>query len=487
MKQLKDLLYKVPIEAVKGSTAVEINALQQDSRAVQSDDCFFAIPGTMVDGHQFIQKAINQGAMVIFHQNDLTTFEDHVTYIQVENVALAMGLVAANYFDHPTKKLKLIGITGTNGKTTTTTLLFELFRKLGYSAALISTIKIQMNDDIIPSTHTTPDIISLNKIINQALEKGCTYAFMEVSSHGIDQHRIAGLNFRIACFSNITHDHLDYHKTFENYLKAKKKFFDDLSSDALALTNIDDKNGMVMLQNTKANKKTYALKSMADYKGKILESEFDGMLLQFDQKEFWTTLVGEFNVYNLLCCYAVAIESGEEPENVLKNLSIMGNVAGRFQNFKTEGGLNIIVDYAHTPDALENVLETIQKIRTRNETLFTLVGCGGNRDKEKRPKMAAIACKLADKIMLTSDNPRDEEPETILQEMEQGIPLEAQHKVLKIADRREAIKTAIAMAKSGDIILIAGKGHETYQEIKGVKHDFDDTKIAQQWAEILKK
>ena len=485
--RLNDLLYKTEILDLIGNASIEVKALRFDSRKVEEGDAFFAISGTQVDGHSFIPKAILKGAQVIVCEqlpNDLVA---NITYIKVTNASITLGKMAANLYDNPTQKLKLIGITGTNGKTTTTTLLYQLSEKLGYKAALISTINIKIHNQEIPSTHTTPDIVEINRILAQAVEVGCDYAFMEVSSHGIHQHRIAGLNFSGAGFTNITHDHLDYHGTFKNYIEAKKLFFDNLRKDAFAITNLDDKNGTVMLQNTKAIEKTFALKTQADFKGKVIENQFHGMQLQFNGKEFWTSLVGTFNASNLLLVYGVAmmLEWGED--ETLTALSQLKNVEGRFETFTSEGGIVTIVDYAHTPDALENVISTIQNIRTRNEKLFVLAGCGGDRDKTKRPEMARVATQNADQAILTSDNPRTENPEEILKDMEAGLEGQNFNKYLKITDRKEAIKTAFKLAHKGDIVLIAGKGHETYQEVNGVKYPFDDMQIAMETAKNLNK
>ncbi len=484
---LQDLLYKVSILETVGNTKVEVNNVQFDSRKVEEKDVFVAVNGVTVDGHQFIKKAIDLGAKVIVCEILPTELVENITYIQVENSTIALGIIASNYYDNPTKDLKLVGVTGTNGKTTTTTLLYELFTKLGYACALISTIKIVVAGDEMPSTHTTPDILTLNKMFREAVDRGCEYAFMEVSSHGIHQNRIAGLHFEVAGFTNITHDHLDYHKTFANYLAAKKKFFDDLPKTSTAISNADDKNGKVMLQNTVAIKKMYALKTDADFKAKIVESQFDGMQLEFNGKEFWTSLIGRFNAYNLVLVFGIATILGQDEIEVLKALSTLGNVDGRFQTFKTPTGIVVIVDYAHTPDALDNVLSTIESIRTKNEQLITVVGCGGDRDKTKRPEMADIASEKANVAIFTSDNPRTEDPEEILREMEVGVKAQFYNRTLKITDRKEAIKTALKMAAPKDIILIAGKGHETYQEINGVRTHFSDVEIALELSKLLNK
>lgn len=485
--KLNELTQQLPIIQQYGDSSVMVKNIHFDSRKVQPNDAFVAISGTLSDGHQYIAQAIAQGARVVFCEKIPENLSPRVTYIQVKNTAVTLGKLASNFYGNPSEKLKLIGITGTNGKTTTTTLLYQLGEKLGYSCALISTINIKIHKQIIPSERTTPDILTINKILAQAVEQGCQYAFMEVSSHGIDQHRIEGLSFAGAGFTNITHDHLDYHKTFQNYLSVKKSFFDALPPNAFAITNVDDKNGGVMLQNTIAKKISYALKSEASYKGKIIENQFHGMLLSFNTHEFWATLVGKFNAYNLLLAYAIASELGWENNEILIGLSELRNVCGRFETFITPNKINIIVDYAHTPDALENVIDTIQKIRTRNEKLICIAGCGGNRDKTKRPEMGKIATHLADLAILTSDNPRNENPEDILKEMEAGVQPQNFNKYIKITDRKQAIKTALQMASQGDIILIAGKGHETYQEINGIKHHFNDMEIAMETAKNLKK
>jgi UDP-N-acetylmuramoyl-L-alanyl-D-glutamate--2,6-diaminopimelate ligase len=485
--QLKDLLYKVNIQELVGNPTLEISSVQFDSRKVESNTLFVAQSGTQVDGHDFIEKAIESGAIAIVCERKPENLYEHVTYVMVENSSIALGFIASNLYGNPTEKLKLIGITGTNGKTTTATLTYNLLEALGFASILVSTIRILIHGKEYPSSHTTPDILTLNKIFHEAVEVGCEYAVMEVSSHGIHQNRIAGLHFQVGVFSNITHDHLDYHKTFAEYIKAKKKFFDELPKTAHSLTNIDDKNGVVMLQNTSSTKHSYALKTDADFKAKVLENQFDGMLLNLDGKEFWTPLIGQFNAYNLLAVYSIARILGFEQEEILTSLSKLKNVDGRFQSVITDGGIVAIVDYAHTPDALQNVLNTIQNIRTRNEKLITVVGCGGDRDTTKRPEMAQIASHESDLAIFTSDNPRSEDPETILEDMEKGVAPLDYKKTLKITDRKEAIKTAMKMAERGDIILIAGKGHETYQEIKGVRHHFDDMETTIELSKQLNK
>ena len=479
MRLLKDILYRVALREVVGSTAVEISAISFDSRRVEKNSLFVAIIGTQSDGHAYIEDTIKKGAIVIVCEELPVTINEKVTYIKVKDASLSLGVIASNFYDNPSEKLKLVGVTGTNGKTTTVTLLFNLFRKLGYKAGLLSTVKNQINDEIIPSTHTTPDAIQLNALLSQMLDKGCTHCFMEVSSHAVVQNRIAGIHFTGGVFTNITHDHLDYHKTFEEYIKAKKRFFDKLSSDAFALTNKDDVNGDVILQNTKAVKKTYSLRSMADFKCKVVENQFGGLLLNIDNQDMWSKLIGSFNAYNLLAVYATAILLNEEKANVLTALSTLDAVEGRFQYVTSGSGIIGIVDYAHTPDALMNVLKTINDIRTGNEQVITVVGCGGDRDSAKRPIMAQIACELSSKVILTSDNPRSEEPDAIIKQMQKGVNAINYKKTISITDRSEAIKMSCSLAKKGDIILVAGKGHEKYQEIKGVKHSFDDMLVLQ--------
>ncbi len=485
MKLLSDILYKVKLEEIIGSTHVAISSIVFDSRKVKKDSLFVATKGAADDGHIYIQKAIELGAIAIVCEEIPKDKNDQITYVKVEDSTYALGVMACNYFDNPSEKLKLVGITGTNGKTTTVTLLFNLFKSLGYSVGLLSTVQNKINNTVIPSTHTTPDAITLNELLFKMEEQGCEFVFMEVSSHAIIQNRIAGINFTGALFSNITHDHLDYHKTFDEYIKAKKQFFNLLPSTAFALTNRDDKNGMVMLQNTKANKYTYGLKNIADYKCKIIESHLNGLLLNIDNHEVWVKLIGTFNAYNILSVYATAVLLKQDITSVLTALSNLNSVEGRFQYVKSPNGVIGIIDYAHTPDALKNVLETVKEIRSGSEQVITLVGCGGDRDSAKRPIMAAIACEYSNKVILTSDNPRTEDPEEILNQMQAGINPVDVKKVLRITDRREAIKIACSFSSKGDIILIAGKGHEKYQEIKGVKHDFDDLEILKETIKIL--
>ncbi len=487
MKLLKDIIYKVGLIEVVGSTNVAITAISFDSRKIEKDSLFVAVKGTLSDGHKYIDDTISNGALAILCEELPENLNEKITYIKVKDATLALGIVASNFYDNPSERIKLIGITGTNGKTTTATLLFNLFKKLGYKVGLLSTVKNQINNDIIPSTHTTPDAIQLNALLSQMIEKACTHCFMEVSSHAIVQNRIAGVHFVGGVFTNITHDHLDYHKTFDEYIKAKKRFFDLLGNDAFALTNKDDANGEVMLQNTKATKKTYSLRAMADYKCKVVENQFSGLLLNIDNQEVWSKLIGSFNAYNLLAVYATAVLLKEDKTNVLTTLSSLSSVEGRFQYVRTDNGIIGIVDYAHTPDALVNVLKTIADIRTGNEQVITVVGCGGDRDSAKRPIMAKIACDLSTKVILTSDNPRSEAPEAIIKEMQKGVDVVNNKKTISITDRSEAIKTACSYAKQGDIILIAGKGHEKYQEIKGVKHPFDDMLVLQENLKLFEK
>lgn len=481
------LLRAIPILESFGDLDRAVSHLSFDSRKISEGGLYIAVKGVAVDGHQFIGKAIDNGASVIVCENFPEQKNENITYIKVTNTLKTLGILASNFYGNPSEKLKLVGITGTNGKTSVATLLYDTFKNLGYPSALISTVEYRIVDEILPATHTTPDIITLNKILAQAVEKGCEYAFMEVSSHGIHQHRIEGLHFSIAGFTNITHDHLDYHKTFLEYLNTKKRFFDDLPETAVAITNIDDKNGNVMLQNTKARKKSYAVKTMADYHGKLLEVDFNGMLLHFNGKEFWTTLTGKFNVSNLLLVFAIAHELGFGENEILQALSQLKRVNGRFETIKSDGGIIFVVDYAHTPDALENVLDSINEIRTKNERLICVFGCGGDRDKEKRPEMGKVATKKATLSIITSDNPRTEEPSQIIKEIEAGIEAQNFSKYTSIPDRKEAIKMAIKFAEPKDIILVAGKGHETYQEVNGIKHHFDDKEVIHELWQLMSK
>lgn len=477
MKLLKDILYRAGIEEVIGSTNVAIESICIDSREVKKFSVFIAVKGTLVDGHKFIDKAIEQGALAIICEDLPEEHASEVNYIQVKNSRFAAGVIASNFFGNPSENLNLIGITGTNGKTTAATLLYELFMGLGYKVGLISTVRNLINGEEIKATHTTPDPISLNGLLADMVEVGCEYCFMEVSSHALDQHRVAGLHFKGAIFTNISHDHLDYHGNFDHYIKSKKMLFDMLPSTSFALVNLDDRNGEVMAQNSKAKVITYGLKSMADRKAKILENNLTGLILNIDGQEVITRLIGSFNAYNILSVYGAAIELKEEKLQILTTLSNLHSPDGRFQFIKTENNVLGIVDYAHTPDALDNVLSTIHELRTGNEKLITLVGCGGDRDKDKRPEMARIAAEGSDKVILTSDNPRSEDPEAILADMKAGLDPSLTRKAVSIVDRAEAIRTACMLVQPGDIILVAGKGHEKYQEIKGERFDFDDMEV----------
>lgn len=484
---LEQLTERVQILKIHGDKNREISELVSDSRKTVADSLYVAVKGTLTDGHSFIEAAIENGAAAVVCEILPNDLKQNVTYLQVENASRALGQLASKFFGNPSEKLNLIGITGTNGKTSVTTILFDIFKELGYDSALISTVEYRIGAKVYPSTHTTPDVITLNKILAEAVEAGCEYAFMEVSSHGIHQNRTEGLKFKIAGFTNITHDHLDYHKTFAEYLKTKKMFFDNLNSDAVAITNADDKNGSVMLQNTKAKRKTFALKTMADFHGKIIEADFEGMLLNFQGKEFWTTLTGKFNVYNLLLAYAVAVECGFEEDEVLKSISTLKRVKGRFETLKSEGGTFFVIDYAHTPDALENILDSINEIRTKNERLITIFGCGGDRDQAKRPEMGKIATQKSTLAIITSDNPRTEDPAAIIKEIEAGVEPQNFSKYTSIPDRREAIKMAIKFAEPKDIILVAGKGHEAYQEVNGERLHFDDKETIIELARLMSK
>lgn len=485
---LRDILYNVSIQAVHGNSDISVNELRIDSRAVRPGDAFIAIKGVHTDGHAFIAKAIEQGAAAVICETLPETLQEQVCYVLVNDSTNACGIMADNFYKHPSRHLQLVGVTGTNGKTTIATLLFRLFTQLGYRCGLLSTVQNQIGDTVIPATHTTPDAISLNALLAKMVEEGCQYAFMEVSSHAVHQQRIAGLKFAGGLFSNITHDHLDYHKTFDEYIRVKKTFFDGLPNTAFALTNIDDKRGNVMLQNTKARKAAYSLRSMADFKGKILENNLTGLIMQIGEQEVHFRLIGEFNAYNLLAVYGAAVLLGQDKHTVLQALSNLQGAEGRFDYIlSAKGKVMGIIDYAHTPDALLNVLATIKNLRKGNEQVITVVGCGGDRDRAKRPVMAQVATEHSDKVILTSDNPRSEEPEAIIREMEAGVPVHQKKKVLSITDRKEAIKTALSLANPEDIILVAGKGHEKYQEIKGVKHPFDDKLVLQEMMEMMEK
>ncbi|MCW3463286.1 UDP-N-acetylmuramoyl-L-alanyl-D-glutamate--2,6-diaminopimelate ligase [Chitinophaga nivalis] len=488
MKTLRDILYNVSIQSIQGNADITLQALAIDSRAVKTGDAFIAVKGVHVDGHVYIDKAIAQGAAAVICETLPENLSEQVCYVQVNNTALASGIIAGNFYDNPSHQLQLTGVTGTNGKTTIATMLFRLFTRLGHHCGLLSTVQNQIGDTVIPATHTTPDPVSLNALLAQMLAAGCTHVFMEVSSHAIHQQRIAGLKFAGGIFSNITHDHLDYHHTFDEYIRVKKAFFDNLPSGAFALTNLDDKRGMVMLQNTKARKATYSLRTLADYKGKILENNLTGLIMLVDDIEVHFRLIGEFNAYNLLAVYGAAILLGEDKAHVLQALSDIQGAEGRFDYIVSDREQIIaIVDYAHTPDALKNVLATIKNLRKGIEQVITVVGCGGDRDTTKRPIMADVAAESSDRVIFTSDNPRTEDPAAIIREMEAGVPVHLKKKTLSIADRKEAIKTAITLANKEDIILVAGKGHEKYQEINGVKHPFDDKQVLLEMMKMMDK
>ncbi|MDA9907322.1 UDP-N-acetylmuramoyl-L-alanyl-D-glutamate--2,6-diaminopimelate ligase [Flavobacteriaceae bacterium] len=487
MKLLKDILYRVTINRVIGSTSVAINNIEFDSRKIEFNDVFVAIKGVLSDGHNYIEKATDLGALVIICEKIPDKIINGITYVEVDNSNLALSVLAANYYGNPSDDIQLIGITGTNGKTTVATLLYKLFKKAGFKVGLLSTVKILIDNKEYKATHTTPDSLTINRYLKEMVDEGIEFCFMEVSSHGIDQMRTRNLNFKGAVFTNLSHDHLDYHKDFAAYRDVKKMFFDQLPKNAFALTNSDDKNGKYMLQNTKAKKYTYALKSIADYKSQVLENQFNGLLLKINGQELWVKLIGNFNAYNLLAIYAVADLLGLENLEILQLMSELESVDGRFQYVVSKNNITAIVDYAHTPDALKNILETINAIRSKNEDLITIVGCGGDRDVAKRPKMGNIAASLSSKVIFTSDNPRSENPAAIIESMEKGVSGENFNKTLSISDRKQAIKTACQLAKNGDIILIAGKGHETYQEINGKRIDFDDYKIINELLIALKK
>jgi len=484
---LKEILYKVGIEAVHGSTEISIEKMEFDSRKITANDVFIAIRGSVSNGHEFIEKAISLGATAIVCDTFPDQMLDGITYVQVKDTNKAMAFMAANYFGNPSQNLKLVGITGTNGKTTIASLLYQLFKKAGFKVGLLSTVKILVDDTEYPATHTTPDSITINHFLREMNEVGVEYCFMEVSSHGIHQKRTEALHFAGGVFTNLSHDHLDYHPTFAEYRDVKKSFFDNLPKSAFALVNVDDKNGSVMMQNSSARKLTYALKTYANYKAQILENQLSGLLLKINDNEVWVRLIGTFNAYNLLAIYGTAVELGLDHFEVLRLLSELESVSGRFQFIISDNQITAIVDYAHTPDALDNVLKTINDIRTKNEQLITVVGCGGDRDTTKRPIMANIATSLSDKVILTSDNPRSEDPNDIIAEMEKGVEPQNYKKTISIADRKQAIKTACQLANQNDIILIAGKGHETYQEIKGVRQHFDDMETVTQLLKELHK
>ncbi len=485
---LRDILYKVAIRSVTGSTEVDINDIQIDSRRVKPGSLFVAVKGVATDGHQFIEKAIVDGAIAVICETVPAVLKEGIVYVQAENSAAAAGWMAHNFFGQPSEKIKLVGVTGTNGKTTIATLLYKLFAGLGYKCGLLSTVENHIGDTIVPATHTTPDAVSLNQLLKRMADEECTHVFMEVSSHAVHQHRVTGLKFAGGVFSNITHDHLDYHKTFDEYIRVKKVFFDSLPSSAFAISNADDKRGTVMLQNTNAGKYLYSLKTVADFKGKIIENTLSGLVMLINDQEVHFRMIGEFNAYNLLAAYGVGICMGEDKHEVLRCLSVLTGAEGRFDYMVSpKDKLIAIVDYAHTPDALLNVLATIKKLKKGFEQVITVVGCGGDRDKTKRPIMGEAACEHSDKVIFTSDNPRSEDPAQIIKDMEEGLPAAAKRKYISIVDRKEAIKTAISLAKPEDIILIAGKGHEKYQEIKGVKNHFDDKEIVREMFEVLDK
>jgi UDP-N-acetylmuramoyl-L-alanyl-D-glutamate--2,6-diaminopimelate ligase len=488
MMALTDILYKVPLRAVSGDRNSNVASVQIDSRKVTPGALFVAVKGNASDGHAFIPKALELGATTIVCETLPAEQQEGITYAQVADSAEAAGIIAHNFYGQPSARVKLLGVTGTNGKTTIATLLYKLFTGLGYTCGLVSTVENIIAGNIVPSTHTTPDAVSLNELLGKMVEAGCSHVFMEVSSHAVHQRRIAGLQFAGALFSNITHDHLDYHKTFDEYIKAKKGFFDGLSADAFAITNADDKRGAVMLQNTVARKLSYSLKTIADFKGKILENALTGLVMTVNEQEVHFRLIGEFNAYNLLAVYGAAVSLGEDKQEVLQVLSNLSGAEGRFDYIvSAKGRILGIVDYAHTPDALVNVLSTIKKLRKGHEQIITVVGCGGDRDKTKRPIMGEVACTHSDKVIFTSDNPRSEDPLQILADMEEGLSTAARRKFVSIPDRKQAIKTAVSMAGPEDILLIAGKGHEKYQDIKGVKQHFDDKEVLQEMFELLDK
>ncbi|HVG12256.1 MAG TPA: UDP-N-acetylmuramoyl-L-alanyl-D-glutamate--2,6-diaminopimelate ligase [Flavisolibacter sp.] len=488
MKKLSDILYKVQLTALSGSTDVIVTDVQIDSRKVSKGCVFIAVKGTSSDGHDFIQKAIESGAAAIVCENMPADVAPDLTYVRVANSAQAAGYIAHAFYKQPSTNLKLVGITGTNGKTTIATLLYKLFTGLGYVCGLVSTVENIIAGTVVPSTHTTPDAVQLNALLGTMRDEGCEFIFMEVSSHAVHQHRIAGLQFAGGVFSNITHDHLDYHKTFDEYIKAKKGFFDGLPATAFAITNADDKRGMVMLQNTAARKLTYSLKTVADFKGKILENMLTGLVMTVNEQEVHFRLIGEFNAYNLLAVYGAAVSLGEDKQAVLQVLSNTTGAEGRFDySVSPKKKILGIVDYAHTPDALVNVLSTIKKLKRGYEQVITVVGCGGDRDRTKRPLRAAVTCEHSDKVIFTSDNPRSEDPLQILADMETELSTTAKRKFISMPDRKQAIKTAVSMAGDEDIILIAGKGHEKYQEVNGVKHHFDDKEVLQEMFDLLEK
>ncbi len=485
MKSLKQLIATLDSAQVFGQVEVEVNGLQIDSRSVSSGNLYAAMKGTTVDGHTFIEGCLNAGASAILCEVLPASLRDGVAYVLVDHVAKALGEICLNFYDRKAENITIVGTTGTNGKTSVSTLLFDLFTLRGNLCGLISTVENRIGTDIMPSTHTTPNIVALHGLLAQMADAGCSHCFMEVSSHAVDQRRIAGVPFAAGVFTNITHDHLDYHKTFDNYIKAKKQFFDELPADAFAVTNKDDRNGMVMLQNTKAMRYTYAMKQPADFTVRVSEHDFTGMQLQLNQTEFWTPLIGGFNAYNLCAVYATAFLLTEGDAELPIQMSALGKVNGRFEVLRGPNRITAIVDYAHTPDALKNVLQTINEIRKNSVNLITVVGCGGNRDQAKRPEMGKLASAMSNRAILTSDNPRLEDPQSILEQMVAGVEPQNYKRIVKIVDRKEAIKTAVLMAQSGDIILVAGKGHETYQDIQGVKHPFDDKIILSETFKLI--
>ncbi len=485
MPVLKDILYKVSLISASGDMSREISEIVFDSRKVEEDSVFVAVRGTQADGHRFIPAAIADGATAIVCEELPLEMQEGITYVAVRDSAEALSLMASNFYGNPAASLKLVGVTGTNGKTTVATVLYNLFTNMGYKSGLLSTVVNRIGDETAEATHTTPDALSINQLLRKMVDEGCTHAFMEVSSHALDQKRVFGVSFTGAIFTNITHDHLDYHKTFDHYIASKKLLFDHLTSEAFALTNVDDKRGRVMLQNTRASKHTYALRSPAEFKAKLLSNSLQGLELDIDGRQAWFRLIGDFNAYNLLAAYAAGILLDEEADEILRQLTLTEGAPGRFEQVISDTRITALVDYAHTPDALQNVLETIREFRTGNEQVITVVGCGGNRDKGKRPLMASIACKFSDKIILTSDNPRFEDPIEIIKDMQAGVSPADYKKTLVVADREEAIKTACMMGKAGDIILVAGKGHEKYQEIEGVRHPFDDKEVLSRMLNLL--
>ncbi|MCH7658041.1 MAG: UDP-N-acetylmuramoyl-L-alanyl-D-glutamate--2,6-diaminopimelate ligase [Bacteroidetes bacterium] len=485
MVGLKEILHGINILKITGSQEIKVNRLQFDSREIEAEDLFVAVKGTQSDGHNYIRSAVDNGASVVVCEKIPARISERVACVRVSNSAVALGKIAANFYGNPSGTLKLVGVTGTNGKTTIVHLLFNLLRKYGYKAGLLSTTGNIVIDNEIPATHTTPDIVQINRLLAEMVKQGCEYAFMEVSSHALVQYRTAGLTFKGGIFTNITHDHLDYHKNFGQYINAKKKFFDDLGKDAFALVNADDKNYKIMVQNCNASISTYALRSVADFKGRIIESLYEGTQLELDNQEVWTRLIGEFNVYNLLAVYATASLLGLKKDDLIRFISKSEPVPGRFETIRSKGGVIAVVDYAHTPDALKNIMNVLVKIKKQNKQLITVIGAGGDRDKSKRPVMAGIAVTKSDKVILTSDNPRTENPQKIIDDMYKGVGKNEQRKVLILVDRKEAIKIACMLAEKEDVILIAGKGHETYQEIKGVKYHFDDREVVAGMFEAL--